>query len=198
MIHRKNYSTIKDLVFDIIHQTKGKIDYETMTKYVLENFPNSKWKTTHWSWYKNQIRTGRFKNNFSDEEKKNLQLKMTGKTSTIILPVKKGEKQEENHVKRIGDNILNHTRMMIREITKDDEDFEFKLNRWIYSRLQQDEIAKKRPIKQELWDLGMRSCQDCDKEFPTIKGVEIHRKDGTKAYSIDNCELLCRPCHQKR
>ncbi len=46
----QNYSTIKDLVFDIIHQTKGKIDYETMTKYVLENFPNSKWKTTHWSW----------------------------------------------------------------------------------------------------------------------------------------------------
>jgi len=198
MIRRKKYSTIKDLVFDIIHQTKGKIDYETMTKYVLKHSPHSKWGPSHWTWYKSQINIGKFKNDFSDEEKKNLQLKKTKKISTNLLPAGKKGKQEEDHVKRIGDNILNHVRMMIREITKDDKDFEFKLNRWVYSRLQQDEIAKKRPIKQELWDLGMRSCQGCDKEFQTLKGVEIHRKDSSKAYSINNCELLCRPCHQKR
>jgi len=189
------YKTIKDLVFDIIHQTNGKVDYETMTKYVLENFPQSKWKTTHWAWYKNQIKNGRFKDEFSAEEKKNLKLNKAVRTPLNIKP---NEEIEENHVKRIGDNILNHTRMMIREIAKDDEDFEFKLNRWIYARLMLDERKKKTPIKKELWDMGMTSCQECDKDFKTIKGVEIHRKDSSRAYSIDNCELLCKPCHQKK
>ncbi len=192
MVRRRNYSTIKDLVFEVIHQTKGKVDYETMTKYILEQFPHSKWKTTHWSWYKSQIKTGEFKSDFSAEEKKNLKL---NKAKPDIPPP---GKQEENHVKRIGDNILNHIRMMIREISKDNEDFEFKLNRWVYARLQQDEIRKKRPIKRELWDLGTRSCRGCDKIFQTLKGVEIHRKDESKAYSINNCELLCRSCHQKQ
>ena len=195
MVRRRNYSTIKDLVFEIIHQTKGKVDYETMTKYILEQFPQSKWKATHWSWYKSQIKTGEFKDDFSAEEKKNLKL---NKAEKILLNLLPPDKQEENHVKRIGDNILNHIRMMIREISKDNEDFEFKLNRWVYARLQQDEIKKKRPIKQELWDFGTQSCRGCDKAFQTLKGVEIHRKDASKAYSINNCELLCRPCHQKQ
>ena len=138
----KNYRFIKDLVFDIIHQTNGKVDYETMTKHVLENFPQSKWKTTHWSWYKNQIKNGRFKDEFSAEEKKNLKLNKAVRTP---LDIKPNEEIEENHVKRIGDNILNHVRMMIREIAKDDEDFEFKLNRWIYARLMSDERKKKAP-----------------------------------------------------
>lgn len=186
--------TIKDLVFDIIHQTNGKVDYEIITKHVLEAFPQSKWKPSHWAWYKSQIKIGKFKDEFSAEEKKNLKLKKTGNISISV----EQNKEEENHVKRIGDNILNHARMMIREIAKDDEDFEFKLNRWIYARLMSDERRKKAPIKQELWEMGMTSCQDCDKEFKSIKGVEIHRKDTAKAYSIENCELLCKPCHQKK
>ena len=194
MVRRRN-STIKDLVFEVIHQTKGKVNYETMTKYILGQFPQSKWKTTHWSWYKSQIKTGEFKNDFSAEEKKNLKL---NKAEKILLNLLPPDKQEENHVKRIGDNILNHIRMMIGEVSKDNEDFEFKLNRWVYARLQLDERKKKRPIKLELWDLGMRSCRGCGKIFQTLKSVEIHRKDGSKAYSINNCELLCRPCHQKQ
>lgn len=192
MTSKRHYSTIKDLVFDIIHQTKGKVDYETMTKHVLDNFPKSKWKTTHWAWYKSQIKSGRFKDDFSAEEKKNLKLNKT--LSSTKSP--QDEKVEENKTKKIGDSILNHIRMMIREIAKDDEDFEFKLNRWIYARLMSDEKKKKSPIKKELWEMGMTSCQGCDKEFKTIKGVEIHRKDTSKAYSIENCELVCRPCHQ--
>lgn len=198
MIRRKKYSTIKELVFDTIHQTEGKIDYETLTKYVLKHDPHSKWGPTHWTYYKYEIRKGKFKNDFSDEEKKNLKLKKPNKRSPKVFPVGKKKKQEEDQIKLIGDNILNHVRMKVKEFAKDDEDFEFKLNRWVYARLQQDEIAKKRPIKQELWDLGMRSCHDCNKEFQTLKGVEIHRKDTSKAYSKNNCELLCRPCHQKR
>jgi hypothetical protein len=37
------YRTIKDVVFDIIRQTKGSADYETVTKVVLEHFPKSAW-----------------------------------------------------------------------------------------------------------------------------------------------------------
>lgn len=192
---KKSYRTIKDLVFDIIHRTEGKVDYETVTRYVLEGFPKSKWKTTHWAWYKCQIKSGRFKNEFSAEEKKNLKLNKAEKISLDIIPP---GKKAENHVKRVGDSILDHVRLMIKEIAKDDENFTFKLNRWVYARLMQDEIRKKRPIKQELWDLGMKSCQVCGKEFQTLKGVEMHRKDGARAYSISNCELLCRPCHQKK
>ena len=132
------YKTIKDLVFDILPKTNGKVDYETMTELVLKTFPKSKWKTTHWAWYKSQIKSGRFKGDFSAEEKKNLKLNKT--PSSIKSPQE--EKQEENHVKRIGDNILNHTRMMIREIAKDDEDFDFKLNRVSTGKVPTDMLGR--------------------------------------------------------
>ena len=188
------YNSIKDLVFDAIHKSQGKIDYDTITQYVLNAFPDSKWKATHWTWYKSQIKNGRFTDEFSAEEKKNLKLKrLSPKLKTPEV-----EQEEENEVKRVGDNILNHIRTMIREITRDDDDYEFKLNRWIHARLNADERRKKTPIKQELWSMGMTSCQDCNKEFASLKGVEIHRKDSARAYSLENCELLCRVCHMKK
>jgi 5-methylcytosine-specific restriction endonuclease McrA len=61
----------------------------------------------------------------------------------------------------------------------------------------QYEIQLKKPIKKALWDSGIRACQNCGKGFSSIKGVEIHRKDGNLGYSKENCELLCRPCHQQ-
>lgn len=60
-----------------------------------------------------------------------------------------------------------------------------------------DEIRVKRPIKKQLWDRGIGSCQACNQPFGPLKGVEIHRKDGARGYSADNCELLCRECHQE-
>jgi hypothetical protein len=35
-------------------------DYEATTKQVLKGFPASKWNKSHWNWYKNQIKNGRF------------------------------------------------------------------------------------------------------------------------------------------
>ena len=56
----------------------------------------------------------------------------------------------------------------------------------------------KRPVKQALWDSGIRACQKCGKEkFGTIKGVKIHRKNADEAYSVENCQLLCRKCHRE-
>ena len=103
----------------------------------------------------------------------------------------------KNDIKRIGDAILSHIRFVIRETSKGDANFEFKLNKWVFSRLLSDSRKQSKPVKRNLWDSGMQSCQDCGKIFSSIKGVEIHRKDESLGYSVENCDLLCRPCHQK-
>jgi len=180
-----SYQYIKDLVFDIIHRSKGFVDYETVTAEVKKYFPQSKWKKTHWAWYKTHIKNGRYRDLFSEEERANLGLG------------KQKKQAGDNEVKRIGDAILKHVRFVIGEVAGDDINLRFKLNRWVFARLQQEEVKAKRPIKQKLWDLGMKSCQSCGKEFKTLKGVEIHRKDSTMVYSVENCILLCRTCHQK-
>jgi hypothetical protein len=63
----------------------------------------------------------------------------------------------------------------------------------------QAEIRAKRPIKKQLWNSGMKSCQTsgCGKEFKTLKNVEIHRRNNSKGYSVENCILVCRECHEK-
>jgi len=180
-----SYGTIKELVFNIIHQTKGFVDYETITAEVKKHFPKSKWKKTHWAWYKTQIKNGRFRDLFSAEMRANLALG------------KRNGQAKDNKIKRVGDAILRHIRFVIGEVAGNDVNLRFKLNRWIFARLQQEEIKAKRPVKQKLWDSGMKSCQSCDKEFKNLKGVEIHRNDSTIGYSVENCILLCRPCHQK-
>ncbi len=182
-----SHSTIKNLVFDLIHQTKGKVSYETVTAEVKKHFPKSKWSTSHWTWYRSQIRKGAFKQFFSERERANLGLD------------KRTDQAGQRKVKRVGDALLNHIRSMVQETAGDDPDLRFKLNRWIYARLQQDDRTASRLIKKELWDLGIHHCQDqkCRKKFRTLKGVEIHRIDSSHAYSLENCELLCKPCHQK-
>jgi len=195
----KNYKIIKDLVFDVILQTKGLADYETVTKIVMEHFPKSAWKESHWAYYRSQITSeiGRYKDEFSEKIRTNLQKgvrRLRGrsrKVSRIVLKKKKRETKEDK-VKRIGDEILEHARFVIGVAAGNDAQMRFKLNRWVYARLHQAEIREKRPIKQVLWDSGIRACQKCKRKFKNIKGVEIHRKDGDKIYSVENCQLLCR------
>lgn len=193
-----SYRYIKDLVFDIIHRSKGFVDYETVTAEVKKYFPQSKWKKTHWAWYRSHIKHGRFRDEFSDEERANLEQynKRGGwKKSNQI----KGKRlRKENKVKRIGDAILKHVRFVIGEFAGDDVDLRFKLNRWVFARLQGDENKAKGPVKKKLWNkMKNKKCPSCHKKFKTIKGVEIHRKDQTRGYSVENCILLCRTCHQK-
>ena len=200
----KNYKTIKDLVFDVIQQTKGLADYETVTKTVMEHFPKSAWKESHWAYYRSQITSGigRYRDEFPEKIKVNLRRgmgKLTGRprrTSRIVLQKKERETKEDK-VKRIGDEILGHARFVIGVASRNDEQMRFKLNRWVYARLMQDEIREKRPVKHTLWDSGIKACQRCGQKFKSIKGVEIHRKDSNKTYSVENCQLLCRECHQK-
>lgn len=181
----KKKATIKDTVFQAIHKNKGRIDYDEITAIVKEAFPGSKWQKSHWTWYRSQIRTGRFVSEFSKEERRNLDCRQ------------ESAKIDAGEMKIIGDGILSHVRFVLDKVASDDDDLRFKLNRWIFARLQQDEVKTKRPIKKQLWELGERSCSECGVAFRELKGLELHRMDSGAAYSLDNCTLLHRACHQK-
>jgi len=157
---------------------------ERLEKLVLSHFPNSAWKNTHWAWYRNQICKGKYANEFSEEIKE----KLSGgsKRSTTRHDV----------IKDYGDTILRQTRISITEAANGNATLRFKINRWVYSRLMQDEVQTKKPFKQELWDSGIRACQVCGKPFSSLKGVHLHRIDATKEYDDNNCQLLCVPRHK--
>jgi len=177
---RKKYHTIKELIIDV-YQKDGLSDYEYATQEVKKYFPNSKWKKSHFSWYRSQFKKGKIEIS-------------GGKPATKTYTQK-----TDSQVKTIGDEILNHINFVLDITAKNDTDLRFKLNRWVYARLLQAEIRAKRPIKKQLWDTGMKSCQGngCNKKFTSLKNVEIHRRDNSKGYSIVNCILVCRECHEK-
>ncbi len=52
------YSTIKELVIDAYISEDGMPEYEPLTAMVMKHFPNSKWKKTHYAWYKSKIKHG--------------------------------------------------------------------------------------------------------------------------------------------
>jgi hypothetical protein len=202
------YRTIKALVFGNVRRHRGRVDYKALTTEIRQCFPASKWNRSHWAWYRYQIVRGRFKNLFSEQERANLaqasKLTKGGlidplpvKTDDETAPRRKGRAPDDPEVKRIGDAILSHVRLVISLAAGQDANLQFKLNRWVFSRLQQEEIRAKRPIKRKLWERGMRACQACKQPFDSPKGMELHRKDSSLGYSLENCELLCRECHQQ-
>ena len=203
------YRTIKALVLDFVHRTGGKVDYDELTAEISKFFPDSKWKRTHWAWYRHQMLHGRFKELLSEPELAALSNGGRRQPTVVVEPVPnavpsvepmgsaRGPRARDPETKHLGDAMLNHIRLVISLAAGEDLDKKFKLNRWIFSRLLQDEIRLKRPIKQSLWADGMRACQACSQAFESLKGVELHRKDASRAYAIDNCELLCRECHQE-
>jgi len=177
MQKKKEYKTIKELVIDLYNRN-GLSDYEATKEEIKKHFPNSKWNKNHFAWYRSQIKTGKIK---TSKQKQS------------------GTDKADPEVKRIGDEILKHINFILDITAKNNSDLRFKLNRWVYSRLQQFENKTKRPIKKQLWESGIKSCQapNCGKIFKTIKNIEIHRKDNSKGYSVENCILVCRECHEK-
>jgi RecB family endonuclease NucS len=52
------YRTIKELVIET-YMAEGHLpSYEKLTALVRQHFPNSKWKESHYAWYKSKIKTG--------------------------------------------------------------------------------------------------------------------------------------------
>ena len=197
--------TIKSLVFDYIHRVNGHVSFDSLTAEVRRHFPQSKWQKTHWSWYRSQILRGRFRGTFSQEELDALagsratagESESASGVDEAQKPLGRGPEARDPEIKRLGDAVLSDVREAISRAGGDDIDKRFKINRWVFSRLHQDEIRVKKPIKQKLWAAGMRSCQACHEPFESLKHVEIHRKDGSAGYSEANCELLCRECHKE-
>ncbi len=206
-VGHKSYRTIKSLVLDHVHRKSGNVDYDTLTAEVRERFPDSAWKKTHWAWYKSQIVSGRFRDMFSDTERASLRngrvaaetkrLPTEAPSLTGRKSMRRGPVAKDPTVKRIGDEVLRQVRVMLDLAAGEDDLMRFKLNRWVFSRLLQDEIRIKRPIKKHLWEAGTQKCQACGQPFKSIKGIELHRTDSSKGYSVENCELLCRECHQE-
>ena len=52
------YRTIKELVIEACISEGQFPSYEKLTSLVLQHFPDSKWKKTHYSWYKSKIKSG--------------------------------------------------------------------------------------------------------------------------------------------
>lgn len=52
------YGTIKELVIETCVAEGCFPSYEKLTALVREQFPNSKWKKTHYAWYKSNIKKG--------------------------------------------------------------------------------------------------------------------------------------------
>ena len=55
----KTYSSIKELVLDAYTSEGCMPSYETLTPLVRQFFPHSRWKESHYAWYKSQIKTGK-------------------------------------------------------------------------------------------------------------------------------------------
>ena len=205
---QKRYATIKALVLGIVHRNHGVVSPDAVSEAVRAVFPESRWNASHWAWYRYQIIKGRFKDQFTTDERGNLAssasrvnlrgLSTAAKPSHLIgESLRTGPRPQDDAVKRLGDSLLTIVRSTIAQAAGRDQDLQFKLNRWVFSRLLQDEMRVKRPIKARLWKESKRACHVCGRTFTTPKGVEIHRKDGRKAYSLENCEVVCHECHQE-
>lgn len=92
--------------------------------------------------------------------------------------------------------ILDKTRKAITEFAGDDPDRWFYANRFIFARLQLDERKTKTYIKKTLLE-NNQPCHYCNKHFNKKVGVHLHRLDGERGYSLDNCALMHPECHKR-
>jgi len=92
--------------------------------------------------------------------------------------------------------ILEETRKAISNYAGEDSDKWFYANRFVFARLQLDERKTKTQIKKELMEAN-KPCHYCDKPFEKKVGVHLHRLDGERGYSLENCALMHGDCHKK-
>ena len=91
--------------------------------------------------------------------------------------------------------ILDHVRHLIREHAGDDPDKWWYANRFVFARLMLDERKTKTAIKKNLFAANPY-CHVCRKPLDGLRNVHIHRLDGDRGYSEENCVLMHGPCHQ--
>jgi hypothetical protein len=95
-------------------------------------------------------------------------------------------------------DILDVTRRAIREHAEQDPDKWFYANRFVFARLQLDERRTKVQIKKELLGTQPRCAYEgCNLPFDGKRGIHLHRIDGTRGYTRENCVLMHNECHTK-
>lgn len=94
------------------------------------------------------------------------------------------------------EEILEKTRELIRDCAGQDQDRLFYVNRYVFARLQLDERKVKTTVKSHLLDAN-QPCYLCSKSFKSRVGIHLHRLDGTRGYSDDNCVLMHPECHTR-
>lgn len=97
----------------------------------------------------------------------------------------------------IKHRLLKQIRTAIERASKADYDAWFKINRFVWARLQLDERKRKRIIKKALF--GRRDvCGHCGEAFSSRSNIDLHRIDPSKGYVQGNCVLLHpSPCHRQ-
>jgi len=98
--------------------------------------------------------------------------------------------QKELHV------ILNKTRETISDYAGQDRDKWFYANRFVFAGLQLDERKTKTNIKKELFEAD-KPCYYCKEPLISKTGIHMHRIDGLRGYSLDNCVLMHPECHTR-
>ena len=99
----------------------------------------------------------------------------------------------EDKAKKILDNV----RQQIKKAAVEDSDNWFKINRYVYTRLQADE-RKTKPKKVDLFDKQKGICWYCKERIDSIKDTDTHRLDEKLGYGqADQVVLVHRSCHQK-
>ena len=98
--------------------------------------------------------------------------------------------------REIGHRILNNARRAITRAAGDDPDRLFYLRRFVFTRLQLDERGAKTGIKGRLYERDPR-CHRCKEKFETQTHVDLHRINGDRGYTDENCVLMHPECHQK-
>jgi len=92
--------------------------------------------------------------------------------------------------------ILDKTREYISDHTGGDLDKWFYANRFVYARLQLDERKTKTAVKKQLFE-NNPTCPYCKESIENKRGIHLHRLDGDKGYSLENCALMHPDCHTK-
>lgn len=74
-------------MLDFVRRHEGKVDYADLTREVLHHFPQSKWKRTHWSYWRYQILHSALAARFTPETLANLKAGVQ-KAPTIVSPAR--------------------------------------------------------------------------------------------------------------
>lgn len=177
VLSKTKFDIKKDLVREYLELVSDTdlVDYETLYKLACDQFED--WNT------ENKNKVIRWLKQYVYQIKK------------IEFEGTSGPKAKNTHIQQIGHELLNDLKNKMSTCVKNEENMYFLLNRFVWVRLRQYEDNLKKNLKKELAEDTGLLCIQCEKKFRQMNKLHLHRLDYLKAYSIDNCELLCQSCH---